>query len=533
MASVTAIEDTQPPQAAIKGNAPAARTGNKVNVTFQRNELRILRETYILIRDCLAGESVIKRATVRYLPKPNPDDTSKANSQRYLNYLKRAVFYNVTSRTLAGLVGQIFLRPPMVNVPSQIQGVVEDATGEGVPCEQLAKSCANYVLAFGRAGLLIDYPSSEQATTQAMIDAGDMRATFKLFAPWEVINWRTIARGAEVLLSLVVIQEGYNAFDDGFEVRLGMQWRVLRLMQPTGDPTNPADAPSAFVQGEVWQLAPQATNYVLYELYFPRDVNGDLLTEIPFTFVGSENNNSDPDNPPLQDMAYLNIGHFRNSADYEESCYLCGQPTPWVSGVTKQWLDEILEGQLHLGARGAIPLPLHGAAGLLQAQPNSMPKEAMDAKERQMVALGAKLIQQATVQRTATETDIENTAESSTLGASAKNVASAFEFALQWACKFMGGDPETVEYTLNTEFDLTYMDFNTLLAVVKTWQAGAMTVEEMRDNLRRAGLASEPDDTAIPKLEAAQKAAATAAANKPANNNVNTGGSDGSTAQDN
>lgn len=503
----------------VKGNSQTVRTvAQSPNVEFHRNELTSLLLIYDEIRDCLSGEKTIKAASTKYLPMPNPQDQSAENLARYRSYLIRAIFYNVTARTLAGLVGQIFLRPPQVNVPPQLETVVADCTGEGVPCEQLAKSCANYVLAYGRAGLMVDYPVMDTPSTIAQIAAGQLKATFRLFRPWDIINWRTYKRGAEIILSLVVIEENFHASDDGFEVQLGTEWRVLRLVPLEADNPNS----DMIAQVEIWQGSPQS-GYDVTAFYHPKDADGNYLNELPFTFVGSENNNSDPDNPPLADMAALNIGHYRNSADYEEAAYMVGQPTPWVSGVTKQWIDDVFKGRIQLGSRAVIPLPLNGAAGLLQASPNQMPKEAMDAKERQMVALGAKLIQQATVQRTATETDIENTAESSTLGASAKNVGSAFEFALRWAAKFMipGTQPvndltvnKDITYDLNTEFDLTYMDFNELLAIVTAWQAGAITNEEIRDNLRRAGLASEPDATAIPKMIAKQLALAAAAAPK-------------------
>ncbi len=502
---------------AVRGNNKAAAgAAAGPNVEFVRNELSTLIMSYDLIRDCLGGEEIVKKAQTKYLPMPNPLDQGQENLLRYENYLRRAIFYNVTARTLSGLVGQIFLRPPVAKLPTNLQMVCDDCTGEGVPADQLAKSTANYVLAYGRAGLMVDYPDMAQPASVAEITAGTIRATFKLFAPWDVINWRTIKRGAEVILSLVVIEEGFHARDDGFEVQLGVQWRVLRLLPQGDDPTAPWTA-----QIEIWQGSAQG-GYTNTQIFYPRDVNGQLLTELPFTFVGSENNASNPDNPPLSDMAHLNMGHYRNSADYEESSYMVGQPTPWVSGVTKQWIDDVFKGRIQLGSRAIIPLPINGAAGLLQASPNIMPKEAMDAKERQMVALGAKLIQQATVQRTATETDIENTAESSTLGASAKNVAAAFQFCFKWAARFMGGAVDGISYSLNTEFDLTYMDFNELLAIVKAWQAGVLTDPEIRDNLRRAGLATEDDATALPVMKA--KAAAALEALKPAAPAPNLGG---------
>src|SRR3546814_14860468 len=92
---------------------------------------------------------------------------------------------------------------------------------------------------------------------------------------------------------------------------------------------------------------------------------------------------------------------------------MVGQPTAWFSGLTKDWVEDVFRGRVFLGSRAAIPLPTGGQAGLLQVNPNSMPKEAMDQKERQMVALGAKLITQASVSRTLGEAQIEESSANS------------------------------------------------------------------------------------------------------------------------
>ena len=59
----------------------------------------------------------------------------------------------------------------------------------------------------------------------------------------------------------------------------------------------------------------------------------------------------------MYDLAVLNIAHYRNSADYEESCFVTGQPTVWASGLTEAWVEDVLKGELRLGSFGGIPLP--------------------------------------------------------------------------------------------------------------------------------------------------------------------------------
>lgn len=457
------------------------------NVSYVRDEVAKMKIKWDLIKDCLIGQNAVKAGREKYLPKPNPTDTSEENRKRYDQYVERAVFYNVTQRTHAGLVGQVFQTDPVAELPSLMDPLVEDTDGAGVSLEQQSKKALGEVLAFGRCGLLVDYPNvGEVASRQDLLD-GKVRPTIILYDPWDVINWRTKTIGAKKLLSLVVIAEQYIVEDDGFEMKTDRQWRVLRLEDETG-----------VYKVEIWRE--ENGTFQEYEFYYPTDANGNNLREIPFTFIGAVNNDAAVDQPPLYDLAALNIAHYRNSADYEEACYIVGQPTPYLAGLTKDWVEDVLKGQVHLGSRAAIPLPAGGTAGLIQANPNSMPKEAMEAKERQMVALGAKLVEQRAVQRTATEALQEEAGEVSVLATSAKNVAAGYRTALTWCGLFLGTTEEP-EFDLNTDFEINRMNAQERQQLIAEWQSGAITFEEMRFNLRRANVAYLDDEAAKDQLE--------------------------------
>jgi hypothetical protein len=447
------------------------------NVTFVHPKVKRMLPLYELISDCLEGELQIKFKQDKYLPRPNPADISVENQHRYSQYIRRAVFYNVAQRTLAGLIGQVFLRSPDVKVPPALQPVVDDATGSGVPLEQLAQQAAAFAMASGRAGLYVDYPDVEGPTSIADIEAGRIRPTMKVVPPKDCINFRVKKRGAKIILSLVVFREDYIARDDGFETVVRDQWRVLRL-----------NADDQYVI-EIYTDKIGAS----FTTYMPVDAQG---------FIGSTTNDPEPDLPPMYDLCSLNIAHYRNSADYEENVYFIGQPTPWFSGLTEQWVKEVMGDKVGLGTRGAIVLPVGGAAGILQVQPNTLAKEAMEQKEAQMLALGAKLVEGSQTQRTATEADIDNTSETSILSTVAKNTAQAFKWGLEWAAAFVGVSEAGIEFNLNTEFDMVSMTAADRAQLLKEWQAGGIVWEEYRDNMRRAGVATLNDTEAKTKAAA-------------------------------
>lgn len=268
---------------------------------------------------------------------------------------------------------------------------------------------------------------------------------------------------------------------------------------------------------------------MLHKTSTPTDFRGQTLKRIPFFFVGSVNNDPSPDYSPMYDLCDLNIAHYRNSADYEESCFMVGQPTPVVMGITQQWSEQVLKGTMQLGSRGVIPLPVGGDAKLLQAEPNTMPFEAMQHKERQMVAMGAKLVEQRNVQRTYGEAQLEEASESSILAASAKNVSAAYKQALVICSSFVGSDSE-VKYELNTDFPASRMGPDELKQLVEMWQQQAITTSEMRDGLRKAGKATLDDEEYAAAIETEPRPGLPALTNpggNPGNNNPE-GGADGS-----
>ena len=481
------------------------------NVAFKRPEVVKKSKKWDLVRDCLGGEEVIKEKGTLYLPKPNVSGDKKENDDRYKAYLKRAVFYNVTGRTLEGLAGQVFSKDPVFEAPTQLEFMGRDVDGAGTTLEQQAKAVLNTILATGRAGLLSDFPPIEEGVTysQADLEAGRIRPRVIEYEPDQIINWRQTVVNGETLLTLLVLEEGKDISTDEFEYKTEPRWRVLRLVNflpgEDGSPALPA------VQVEIWRRTKQEEkNQGVTEEFVIEDGPFLLLDHaqrpidrIPFNFVGARNNDADVDEPPIYNIASLNVSHYRNSADVEESSFLVGQPTPVFAGLTQDWVDKNFSSGVFLGSRAAIPLPQGGSAQLLQAAPNSMPQALMKEKEEQMKALGAKLIENKKVPETATSAAIEETSEASVLSSAAKNVAQAYQKALWFASKFLGDFPEDqFVFELNTDFDVARMTAQERQVLMGEWQSGGITWEEYRSGLKTAGVAYLDDKEAQRQIEA-------------------------------
>jgi len=438
---------------------------------------------WTLIRDALDGSEAIKRANTKYLPQPNPCDLSETNKARYIMYVIRAVFYNATGRTHHSLVGQVFAKPVKYNLPKTIEKYKNNIDGAGVSLDQQLKQTVGYALAYGRTGLLANFTSTNGATTEQLA-TGAARPVIKTYSPFDIINYRVDDDGGLVML---VLKEMYQDSTSEFAVSSKPQYRVLRNY-------------GGMVTSQIYRFDTSNNLSESEQENVIIGADGKHFTEIPFCFIGSENNDVWTDIPPLYDLAELNIAHYRNSADFEESSYICGQPTPYVTGLTQAWVDTVMKGVLELGARAVIPLPAGATAGLLQASPNNLPKEAMEHKERQMAALGAKLVEKKTVERTATEVKTDEAASVSILGSVTANVESAYMKALAFAAAFSGETLPTDALQMSTDFDISQMSAGARQQLMLEWQAGGIVFSEYRDALRQAGVATLTDDEAQAEL---------------------------------
>lgn len=442
------------------------------------------------IADCIAGQRAVKKKGVKYLPQPNASDESEENQERFRAYIKRAVFHNATARTVGNMVGQCFAVDPVPTMPDQMLEWLTDIDGAGVSANQQAKKTLANVVSFSRAALWVDYPKTAAPVSLADAEEGGIRPKVVAFDPSQVINWRVIPHGAKSKLSLVVIREKYIKKDDGFEATFDFQYRVLRLLG-----------------GKYWQEIHRPGNgsFQIVERLQPLAGDGLPLTEIPFVFIGAESNDIEVEKPLMLDISNLNLAHYRNSADYEEITYMVGQPTPWLAGLSDEWVSTHLKGKIMLGSRSCIPLPENGSAGLMQAQTNTLPKEAMDQKEELMQALGAKLVEKREVKQTATEAGINESSETSILASCCNNVSAAYGVALRWCAMF--GNIETAKpeeeilFELNTDFAIARMTPEEAQAVLTIHQGGLITFEEARDKLKTGGWAYLEDEDAKDQLE--------------------------------
>lgn len=442
-----------------------------------------------LVRDCCEGSTAIKKgrrasatssATLNsepgslYLPVPNANDNSAENRERYRQYLTRANFVNFTGHTKEALSGMVFLKDPVYELPGTIEEMAEDVNGQGETLESVIKRSLDEVLTTGRQGLLVDYPELPPGLTRAQTQ--DITPYFTFYTAESVINWKAKRVNGRSVLCMVVLKEEVQEPIDQFSAECKDQFRVLTLNDD-----------GVYIQqlynqdGELLIIDEDGNTDIV-----PRTSTGGVWYEIPFIFIGSVNNDAMPDKAPLYDLAEVNIAHYRNSADYEESCFLVGQPTPVISGLTQSWVEEVLNGRVEIGSRAAIALPEGGSAMLLQAAPNQLPAVAMESKEKQMIQIGAKIITDSGQAETAEAAKIRFAGQNSKLSTVVTNIKEAYKKGFEWAIMFAGGAGDT-DIDINREYYDKSIDPALIMAKIQLMDRGVISVADIRHYLRKAG----------------------------------------------
>lgn len=431
-----------------------------------------------LIEDACAGEDAVKSAGEKYLPCLNPTDKSADNRMRNEAYVKRAVYYNASGRTLRSLTGLAFSKFPEIKVPAALEPITEDADGTGQTLIQHMHATLEQVMKTGRAGLLVDFPKTAGNTSRADEERNGVRPTVTYYDALSIINWRTTKIGAKVKLSLVVLAEKHIE-EDGFQQKEVPQCRALKLID-------------GLYVVEIWRKVKNEQKGVeewsIVDTIEPVDGKSNRLDFIPFTFVGSKSNGVAINDAPMYDIASVNLAHYRNSADYEDSAHLCGQPQIWLAGLDETWRDHLEKSGIYLGSRAILPLPVGASAGMLQAAPNMLCKEAMDAKERQLAALGARLIQNdAAANKTATQQMSEDATANSVLSLCCDNVSAAYTVAYTWAGLFANVEGET-EISIPTDFTKFTISDTELTTIMDGVQRGLIPQSDFWARLRQASI---------------------------------------------
>lgn len=439
------------------------------------------------MRDCVAGSHAIKAAGTTYLPALSGHEVTGSGGRttlttEYDGYKMRALFYGATGRTIDGLSGMVFRRPPIVDLPPASTELAADVDMLGRKVEEFSDAVLREVLTTGRVGILADHTRQTEDFSEGPVGArrpDELRPYLALYQTEAVLDVvHEVVGGARKLVQARLLETMEVPGQSEFEVDQVQIVRVLELVQGVY-------RQRVFVAEEREDERTKASVTTWTEdealAVTPTRSDGRTFGFIPLWIVGTGAGvvPGEIEPPPLLDLSDVNLAHYRQDADLRNALHMAGVPTPYCLGMEDPGTPVRFGSAQFLWFGGEtvkeVGFLSYGAEGVVHIQ------KALTDLESQMAFLGARMLQPDRPGVEAAETArIHRMGEISILArlsnVVSNNLTAAVRFMLEWAGIPAG---EKHQVRLNDDFLPTQAPAQLLTAMVAAWQAKGVSHDSL------------------------------------------------------
>lgn len=502
-------------------------------------EYEYWRPEWTKIRDAIAGEREIKRKGALYLRPMQGSD-----AEQYEEYLHRAVFYNMSNQTLAGMVGQVFRRPPTVrNLPRPGALTARNDAGEeivvsagtdllptlyrfakdGTSHSNFAKTIATEQLAMGRFGVLVDAADTVAGKPQSFAVG---------YSAENIIDWQIEEVDGFYVPVRVLLREFTRETPPGSDdnrwinedanrpgqrnKRRRPQTAMVRtadgeLLAATGPRRNLAPEPSTAggytyvtIYRELRLERTEDGGRVYVQRIYREDplgipekvltplIRGNPMRFIPFVFFGSHSNSADCEKPPMLDIVDLNLKHYRTYAELEYGRFYTALPTYYAPGNADNDAAEY-----HIGPGTVWEVPSGETPGILEFKGEGLKtlERALNEKEQQIAAIGGRMMPGAS--KSTSESNQQSAMREANEQSLLLNVITSLEegmaLVLRYWLMFRDvslNDTARLRYEIDTTFLSTALDARAIRAVQQLVEAGLLGTDDLFEVWQKFGLIS-------------------------------------------
>lgn len=419
-------------------------------------------------RDAFAGESCIKLAKDRYLPKPtgqmlsdsDPEDVRRIKTASYKNYVTRASFPDLVYQSLKGLLGIIERKPHRIELPRRLQYLEESATSDGLSLRGLISRILEQLLLTGRVPVAVDFNQETR------------RSYFVPYQAESLINWRESVLMGQKKLSMSVMEMMIEEDSgDPFAHAETTEWQTMFLEEGR-------------VVYRKFRKNEEKNEFFLIEEDSPT-VRDNPLTEIPLVIFGPGDISPDVERPPLLGIAETALSIYRGSADYEQALFMTAQPTHVITGMSAD--DDARPTATGAGTIWIIPdaqakammLEFSGAGVAAQRQ-------SMLDKYSYAVQQGVGLVEPTRNQAESGEAiKMRQSTRTSVIHEIVNTVEQGLKKLFVPIAAWQDADPDDVVIELNKDFFELSLSAQELQQIVAAWQAQAISRSTLFYNLQK------------------------------------------------
>lgn len=408
-----------------------------------------------LVQTLMGGTRAMRAAGERYLPRwPNED------VQAHRTRVDCAVLFPAYDRTVSTLASKPFSKPLTIgdDVPARIRAWCENIDLQGRNLHVFCADVFRHALGEGLAGILVEYPRADGVRTLADERARNLRPYFVAVRKADILGWRSAVVDGQHVITQLRIRETVSEDDGEFGERKIEQVRVL---------TPGAWATHRKAQGGEWVL---------------HESGATTLPVVPFVPVYGKRAGFMLGEPPLMNVAHMNVQHWQDSSDQQKSVRFARVRIAAIVGGDP-------DAELTVGADYFMRLPPGASIEIAQgsAESVSIGRQELAALEEQMRQAGAELLVLQPGKITATQVRTENAVGMSVLQEIAASAQDAFDAALQIMADWIG-EPQGGHVKLFDDYAASTMAEASAQILLSANTAGKISDQTLIEEFKRRSI---------------------------------------------
>ena len=416
-----------------------------------------------IIDDLLGGTATMRKAAQTYLFQMEMEEPDS-----YRKRLERSTLYPALSETLSQMTGRVFFNPiDVADVTETVQALFDDVDLVGNNLDVFASRWFYSALAYGCSFALIDFTRVEAVKSRAEEKALNARPYWVHIKPHQVLGMKT----ARVNGKQAITQFRYVVNEQVEDGEFGVKTVKHVYVYEIGKVRKFSEAEGEFRFESELQLTAQ--NRPL-----------DFVPVVPF--ITKRNELTHAIEPPLMELAYLNIKHWQSQSDQDNITNIARVPLLAIYSN-----DEVK--QLAIGG-SAVHLPTGSSMQFVEHSGQAIASgvESLKDLEEQMKTAGAKLLTKTALAMTDSQARDEAGKEISQLRLLANRFEDAIDLALEYTGHWLGIAKEqvgNVQISGNIENDLD--PAASMASVIQLRNAGVISNQSTFDEAKRRGLLAD------------------------------------------
>ncbi|MFW6085016.1 MAG: DUF4055 domain-containing protein [Gemmatimonadota bacterium] len=432
-----------------------------------------------ICRDVYGGTLQMRAKGETYLPRfPREDEPD------YDSRLEQAVLTNFFGRTVGGLTGMVFRKPPTLDddVPDVIREDAENIDLAGRDLATFVRDAFENMETDGHTHIFVDFQRVEEGQFPTLREeaAAGTRPYWVNIKKQDLIRFRAANIGGRMVLTAFAYRE--------------------RTVEPDGEfGEKEVDTVRDYTLVAVEDERGEHQTRVRFRLFVKQEGEGDdedkwvedtsrrtlmSIGRIPLTTAYAKRTAFMESEPPHLDLALENIRHYQLVSDNDNALHIASSPWPVFIGVD-------IDQEMALGPGRGVKIPdPKGNAKYVEPQGNGLEaaERRIQKSEHRMAILGlSMLMSESRSAETATSKRIDKSESDAALTSHVDDmesaVAEALAFHAEWRGLERGGS-----VAINRDFETQLITPEHLRELRETVGQGDLSVETMWEILERGEL---------------------------------------------